>query len=67
MTPEMMDEVIACGLIFFWFMVALTIGGLVADYVLPHIGPIERYLESLPDFEDDETNDHTGFYYIDFE
>lgn len=36
------------------FMVVLGIGALIADYVFPHIPFIQRYLDSLPDYEDDE-------------
>lgn len=39
------------------FLFVLGIGGLIADYVFPHIGPLERYLESLPMFEDDNDFD----------
>ena len=28
--------------------IVLTIGCIVADYIFPHIGPIERFIESLP-------------------
>lgn len=53
MTTELLDEAVVCGLIFGGFMVVLLIGCLVADYVFPHIGFIQRYLDSLPDYEDD--------------
>lgn len=33
--------------------VALLISGLIADYVFPHIPFIERYLDSLPDWDED--------------
>ncbi len=26
----------------------LAIGCVIADYIFPHIGPIERFIESLP-------------------
>lgn len=32
--------------------VVLLIGCLIADYVFPHIPFIERYLDSLPDWDD---------------
>lgn len=32
---------------------ALGIGGLVADYVFPHIPPLRRWIDSLPEYEDD--------------
>lgn len=31
----------------------LVTGCLIADYVFPHIPFIERYLDSLPDWDDD--------------
>ena len=38
----------------------LTLGGFVADYVFPHIKPLERWRKSLPLYGDDAdevTND----------
>lgn len=35
------------------FGVLLAIGVFVADYVLPHIPFIQRYLDSLPNWEDE--------------
>jgi hypothetical protein len=32
----------------------LAIGGLIADYIFPHIKPLNRWLDSLPDYEEDE-------------
>lgn len=45
-------------LILFLFYMAginavLVVGCLIADYVFPHIPFIERYLESLPDWDED--------------
>ncbi|NLZ91220.1 MAG: hypothetical protein GX918_04815 [Clostridiales bacterium] len=31
----------------------LAIGGVIADYILPHIKPLNRWLDSLPDYEED--------------
>ena len=31
----------------------LLVGCLIADYVFPHIPFIERYLDSLPDWDED--------------
>lgn len=31
----------------------LTIGGFIADYIFPHIRPLNRFIESLPMMEDD--------------
>lgn len=54
MTPEFIDEAIVCGMIFAGFMLVLGIGGLIADYIFPHIPFIQNYLDGLPDYEDDE-------------
>ncbi len=32
----------------------LLVGCLVADYIFPHIPFIERYLDSLPDWDEEE-------------
>lgn len=32
----------------------LGIGGLIADYVFPHIPFIERFIDSLPEWDDEE-------------
>lgn len=36
------------------FMLMLGIGGLIADYVFPHIGPLQRWIDSLPMMDDEE-------------
>lgn len=54
MTPEMMEELV----IFLLYMTGLNavflVGCLVADYIFPHIPFIERFLESLPEWDDEE-------------
>jgi len=35
-------------------MLILGIGGFVADYIFPLIPPLERWINSLPELEDDE-------------
>lgn len=35
-------------------LLILGIGGLIADYVLPHIPFIERLVDSLPEWDDEE-------------
>ena len=35
----------------------LAVGGLVADYILPHIPAVERFINSLPLMQDDEDQD----------
>lgn len=54
MTPELIDEAVVNLLLFAGFLVVLGVGGLVADYVFPHIPFIQRYLDSLPDWDDEE-------------
>lgn len=43
--------------LFLYYMTGLNavllVGCLVADYVFPHIPFIERYLDSLPDWDED--------------
>ena len=36
------------------FLLVLGVGGLIADYVFPYIPFIQRFLDSLPDWEDEE-------------
>ena len=49
MTPDLPGEaVVALGLLA-GFLLVLGVGGLIADYVFPHIPFIEKYLDSLPD------------------
>ena len=40
------------------FLLILGIGGLIADYVFPHNTFIEKYLDSLPLWEDEEEKEH---------
>ena len=54
MTPEMIEEGVVCLGIFGAFLLILAAGCLIADFVFPHIRPLERYLEGLPEDEDDE-------------
>lgn len=54
MTPELIDEAVVNLLLLVGFLVVLGVGGLVADYVFLHIPFIQRYLDSLPDWDDEE-------------
>lgn len=54
MTPDMIEESIIFLGILGAILLSLAVVGLIADFVIPHIRPIERYLESLPEQEDDE-------------
>lgn len=53
MTPDLIGEAVVDLMVLAGFMVVLGIGALIADYVFPHIPFIQRYLDSLPDYEDD--------------
>lgn len=54
MTPDLIGEAVVDLMVLAGFMVVLGIGALIADHVFPHIPFIQRYLDSLPDYEDDE-------------
>lgn len=54
MKPDMIEEGIICLGILGILLFALVAVCLIADFVFPHIRPIERYLEGLPEQEDDE-------------
>lgn len=54
MTPDLIGEAVVDLMILVGFFVVLGIGALIADYVFPHIPFIQRYLDRLPDYEDDE-------------
>lgn len=54
MTPDLIGEAIVDMMVLAGFMVVLGIGALIDDYVFPNIPFIQRYLDSLPDYEDDE-------------
>lgn len=56
MTPEMMDEAVVCLMIFSGFMFLLVIAGVLADYVLPHIPFVQRWLDSFSTDEDEKDN-----------
>lgn len=54
MTPDLIGEAIVDLMALAGFLTVIGVGALIADYVLPHIPFIQRYLDSLPDYEDDE-------------
>lgn len=54
MSPEMMDEAVVALAILAGYLLVLGIGCLVADFVFPHIPFIERFLNTLPDWEDED-------------
>lgn len=54
MTPDLIGEALVDGLILSGFLVVLSIGAFIADHILPHIPFVQRYLDSLPDWDDEE-------------
>ena len=54
MTPDLIGEAVVDLMILAGFLVVLGIGALIADYVFPHIPFIQRYLDRLHYYEDDE-------------
>ena len=36
------------------FMALIVVGGIIADYVLPRIKPLEKWIESLPICKEDK-------------
>lgn len=39
------------------FCLLLGVGGFIADYILPHIPAVQRYLDSLPDWDDEDDDE----------
>lgn len=54
MTPDILEGLLIAAIYLAPFLLVLCIGGLIADYVFPHIPFIQRFLESLPEWEDDD-------------
>jgi predicted membrane-bound spermidine synthase len=54
MTPEQIGDAVVALAIISGYLLILGVGCLIADFVFPHIPFIERYLESLPDWDDEE-------------
>lgn len=54
MTPDLIGEAVVDLMVLAVFLGILGIGALIADCVFPHIPFIQRYLDRLPDYEDDE-------------
>lgn len=48
-SDAVVNLLILCG-----FLMVLGIGCLIADFVFPHIPFIQRWLDSLPDWDDEE-------------
>ena len=54
MTPDMAEEAAVALAILAGYLLILGIGCLVADFVFPHIPFINRFLDSLPDWADED-------------
>lgn len=54
MTPELLDEAVVALAILTGYLLILFVGCLIADYVFPHIPFIQRFLDSLPDWDEEE-------------
>lgn len=56
MEPELLGDAVVALAIVAGYLTVLCVGCIVADYVLPHIPFIERFLDRLPgaEGEDDE-------------
>ena len=54
MTPEQIGDAVVALAIISGYLLILGVGCLIADFVFPQIPFIERYLESLPDWDDEE-------------
>ena len=54
MTAETLDAAVVFLLYAAGILITLGMGGLVADYIFPHIKPLERFLDSLPMMDNEE-------------
>ena len=53
MSPEFMADMVINLAILRVFLLVLGVGCLIADFVFPHIPFLQKWLESLPEYEDD--------------
>ena len=53
MSPEFMADLVISLAILCVFLLVLGAGCLIADVVFPHIPFLQKWLESLPEYEDD--------------
>lgn len=53
MSPEFMADLAINLAILCVFLLVLGVGCLIADFVFPHISFIQKWLDSLPEYEDD--------------
>ena len=60
MNQEFVGDLVVNLAILCGFLAVLGVGGLIADYVFPHIPFIQRFLDTLPDWDEDEDELETG-------
>lgn len=60
MNPEFMEDLAVNLAILCGFLAVLGVGGLIADYVFPHIPFIQRFLDTLPDWDENEDEFEKG-------
>lgn len=53
MNPEFMADLVINLAILCGFLLVLGVGCLIADFVFPHIPFLQKWLESLTEYEDD--------------
>lgn len=46
-------------MIFSGYLCILGIGGIVSDYIFPHIKPLAKFIDSLPLMEEEDANEPT--------
>lgn len=54
MSADFVADAVVNLLILCGFLMVFGIGCLIADFVFPHIPFIQRWLDSLPDWDDEE-------------
>lgn len=54
MTPVLMEEAVVDLAILAGYLLVLGVGCLIADFVFPHIPFIERFIDSLPIWDDED-------------
>lgn len=54
MSADLVDEAVVSLAIISGYLFVLGVGCLIADFVFPHIPFIERFLNTLPDWEDED-------------
>lgn len=54
MSADLVDEAMVSLAIISGYLFVLGVGCFIADFVFPHIPFIERFLNTLPDWEDED-------------